>query len=87
MRHPAATSAPASAATGTVSLRQLCAQLVHHLEHDDFASSQLVDDHEDLLRSMLGSDFDPFAVAVHDFSFGTALELLKRAMAIQGTAP
>jgi two-component system sensor histidine kinase/response regulator len=83
---PLQPAAPAPVATDTTSLHELCARLVHHLEQDDFASSQLVDEHEGLLRTLLGSDFDPFAGAAHDFSFGTALDLLKKAMARQGMA-
>jgi len=74
-------AAPAPAVTDTAALGALCRQLVDRFEHDDFASSQLVDDHEGLLRSVLGADYEPFADAVHGFDFGTALDLLKAAVA------
>ena len=84
---PTRPTAPAALATNSSALSELCGQLVQCLEHDDFASGQLVDDHEGLLRALLGADFDPFAAAAHDFDFGTALALLKKAMARDGMAP
>ncbi|TFI49990.1 hypothetical protein E4O93_00010 [Diaphorobacter sp. DS2] len=86
-RLPMVHTAPAPAATDTASLNAICSQLVQHLERDDFASGQLMDDHEGLLRALFGTDFDPFAKAVHDFNFGSALEQLKRAMARHANAP
>jgi two-component system sensor histidine kinase/response regulator len=85
--HAAPTSATTSTPPDTATLNAICGQLVQHLERDDFASGQLVDDHEGLLRALFGADFEPFANAVHDFDFGSALEQLKRAMAKQAIAP
>jgi hypothetical protein len=70
----------------TAGLGALCRQLIECFEHDDFASGQLVDEHSGLLRALLGAHFEPFATAVHDFDFGTALELLKAAATSHGIA-
>ncbi len=86
-RLPANHAEPTALAVDSTSLVELCSQLVQSFEHDDFASGQLVDKHEGPLRSLLGTDFNGFAEAVHDFDFGTALLLLKKAMASQGMAP
>ncbi|OGB45955.1 MAG: hypothetical protein A3F76_08430 [Burkholderiales bacterium RIFCSPLOWO2_12_FULL_65_40] len=86
-RLPANHAEPTALAIDSTSLVELCSQLVQSFEHDDFASGQLVDEHEGPLRSLLGTDFNGFAEAVHDFDFGTALLLLKKAMASQGMTP
>jgi two-component system sensor histidine kinase/response regulator len=83
-RLPVGDAASTPAATDTASLTALCSQLIEHFEHDDFASGQLVDDHEGLLRSVFGRNFEQFANAVHGFDFSTALDLLKAAVADHG---
>jgi CheY-like chemotaxis protein len=78
-RLPARQVASMSKSVDTARLGALCRQLIECFDHDDFASGQLVDENSGLLRAVLGAHFEPFAKAVHDFDFGTALELLKTA--------
>ncbi|WP_296701731.1 CHASE domain-containing protein [Thiocapsa sp. UBA6158] len=64
----------------------LCKRLAALLQADDFASEQLLNEHEALLRAVLGEQFPAIAEAIHDYDFALALERLRKTVAAQGMA-
>ncbi|NCA69199.1 MAG: response regulator [Sphingobacteriia bacterium] len=57
---------------------ELREQLAALLGDDDFASEQLLNENEALLRSVLGERFMPIAEAIHDYDFALALDRLRK---------
>jgi two-component system sensor histidine kinase/response regulator len=68
---------PAPVAVDAALLREVCATLVGQLAGDDFATGSTVESHAALLRAAMAERFAPFARAVEDYDFGTALDLLR----------
>ena len=89
-RHAAPVEATASGpaeALDRAALGELCGRLIECFTHDDFASTQLVEDHDALLQTLLGAEFRAFVHAVQDFDFEIAQNLLEQAMQRAGIPP
>jgi two-component system sensor histidine kinase/response regulator len=67
-------------------LRSVCRDLARGLSDDDFASSQLLTDHADLLGAGLAEQYAVIADAVHRFDFAAALDGLRDAADRNGIA-
>lgn len=62
---------------------QICTELARLLAADDCNSTQLLQQHEKVLRAQFPSEFPEIAQAVDDFDFPSALEKLQQAAAKQ----
>jgi two-component system, sensor histidine kinase and response regulator len=67
-------------------LRSVCRDLARSLSDDDFASSQLLTEHADLLSAGLAEQYAVIADAVHRFDFAAALDGLRVAADRHGIA-
>ncbi len=76
----AAPPVPAPPPVDPVVWGPLCRQLLDALTQDDFASRQLADRHDAMLRSLLATDHVGFVAALHDFDFRSAQQQLEAAI-------
>jgi two-component system sensor histidine kinase/response regulator len=67
---------------GTVT--RICSELAHLLADNNLEAGDLMADHETLLHSAFGLDFEPVATAVRNFDFDAALAQLQSLAALQG---
>jgi two-component system sensor histidine kinase/response regulator len=62
----------------------MCGELAHLLADNNLEAGDLLADHETLLHSAFGLDFEPVATAVRNFDFDAALAQLQSLAALQG---